>query len=95
MARRPNASAMDDMAIPKAKARDAVPFAPSTEPAAPSAKPEAAAPYKATSLTIRLGPEDYAALRGYCGQEEQKLGRRVSHQEVMVRGLRALIKARR
>ncbi len=88
MAKRPDASAMDNMAIPKAAARSAVPFAPSAEPAAPS-------PYKPTSLTIRLDGEQYAALRGYCQEEEARTGRRVSHQEVMVRGLMKLIEERR
>ena len=88
MPKRPSGN-MDAMAIPKAEARSAVPFAPSAEPKTGQS------PYKPTSLTIRLDGEQYAALRGYCQEEEGRTGRRVSHQEVMVRGLMALIEAAR
>ena len=75
---------MDKLGIPKAAAAAAVPFA---KPPAP----EPAPPGSGKSLTVKLEAEDYWALRDYCTQQERATGQRVTHQQVMVAGLRALL----
>lgn len=80
---------MGSLGIPKAAASAAVPFASSSQPPAQSA--EAGAPGK--SLTVKLDGADYWALRDYCTAREKATGQRVTHQQVMVEALRALLKA--
>jgi len=75
---------MDRLSIPKAAASAAVPFAGS-----PSAEPAPLAGGK--SLTVKLDASDYWALRDYCTQQERASGQRVTHQQVMVTALRALL----
>ena len=86
MSKKPDLGAM---AMPKAKAAATVPFSDGdpTAAAVPSAEP---AP-SAKSLTIKLEGPLYAALRSYCHQKEVERGQRVTHQEVMVEGLRKLL----
>jgi hypothetical protein len=76
---------MEKLGIPKATAAAAVPFAkpPATAPAPPAGVGK--------SLTVKLEAEDYWALRDYCTQQERATGQRVTHQQVMVAGLRALL----
>jgi hypothetical protein len=79
---------MDKLGIPKAAAAAAVPFAkpPAPEPARPVGNGK--------SLTVKLEAEDYWALRDYCLQQERATGQRVTHQQVMVNALRALLEQR-
>lgn len=72
------------MTITKAKAGATVPF----EQAAPSRPSTSGAP---VSLTIKLGPSTYAALRQYCHAKEMERGKRVTHQEVAVTAIQALL----
>lgn len=72
------------MAITKAKAGATVPF----EQAAPSTPSGGGAP---VSLTIKLDGPTYAALRKYCHEKEMERGKRVTHQEVAVTAMRALL----
>jgi hypothetical protein len=76
---------MDKLGIPKAKAAAAVPFAkpPSPEPPPPLGSDK--------SLTVKLTAADYWALREYCIQQERVTGRKVTHQQVMVAALQALL----
>ena len=75
---------MDKLGIPKAAAAAAVPFAKaqSQEPAPPGG---------GKSLTVKLDGPDYWALRDYCIQQERATGKRVTHQQVMVAALQALL----
>jgi hypothetical protein len=75
----------DKLGVPKAAA--AVPFAklPASEPAPPGS---------GKSLTVKLEAADYWALRDYCMQQERATGKRVTHQQVMVAALRALLRQR-
>jgi hypothetical protein len=75
---------MDRLSIPKAAASAAVPFA-------PPPSPEPAPPGGGKSLTVKLEATDYWALRDYCTQQERATGQRVTHQQVMVTALRALL----
>ena len=43
------------------------------------------------SLTVKLEPAVYARLRHYCYTREQALGRKLTHQDVMVRALDELL----
>lgn len=73
--------AMDKLGKPKAAA---VPFAksPSSDPVPPGGD---------KSLTVKLEAADYWALRDYCTRRERATGRRVTHQQVMVAALRAIL----
>jgi hypothetical protein len=74
---------MDKLAISKAAALAAVPFAkPGSE------KLAALAGGLSKSLTVKLDAADYWALRDFCTKRERETGQRVTHQEVMVMGLR-------
>ncbi len=75
---------MDKLGIPKAAAAAAVPFA---KPAAPEPVP----PGNGKSLTVKLEAADYWALRDHCIQQERATGQRVTHQQIMVEALRALL----
>jgi hypothetical protein len=77
---------MDKLDIPKAAAAAAVPFA---KP--PAATQEPAPLGSGKSLTVKLEAADYWALRDYCTQQERATGQRVTHQQVMVAGLLALL----
>jgi hypothetical protein len=70
----------------------ATPSAPADAPAAPPAALPAptGAP---TALTVKLPPELYRRLRRYCLDREEATGRRVTHQDVMVAALVALLPA--
>jgi hypothetical protein len=70
---------IDKLSIPKAKAAAAVPFAAESTPGGTK------------SLTVRLSHADYWALRDYCAQHERQTGERLTHQDVMVRGLHGLL----
>lgn len=70
------------MAISKAKAGATVPFQdPASSQASGSPK----------SLTIKLDGPTYAALRLYCHEREMERGKRVTHQEVAVAAIQALL----
>jgi len=76
---------MDKLGIPKAAAAAAIPFSkppPALEPAPLGS---------GKSLTVKLEAADYWALRDYCTQQERATGQRVTHQQVMVNALRALL----
>jgi hypothetical protein len=75
---------MGKLEIPKATAAAAVPFA---KPLTPEPTPLGSG----KSLTVKLEAADYWALRDYCTQQERATGQRVTHQQVMVAGLRALL----
>ena len=75
---------MDRLSIPKAAASAAVPFA-----GAPSPEPTPLGSGK--SLTVKLEATDYWALHDYCTQQERATGKRVTHQQVMVTALQALL----
>lgn len=75
---------MDRLSIPKAAAAAAVPFA-GTPP------PDQAPPGGGKSLTVKLEAADYWALRDYCIRQERTTGKRVTHQQVMVTALQALL----
>ena len=77
---------MDRLSIRKAAASAAVPFAraePAAAPAPPAGGPK--------SLTVKLEAADYWALRDFCAQQERQTGKRVTHQDVMVRALHELL----
>jgi hypothetical protein len=42
-------------------------------------------------LTVKLDAADYWALRDFCAKRGRETGQRVTHQEVMVMGLRELL----
>jgi len=77
------------MMISKGKAAEAMPFA-SSAAIPPAAPPMTGAP---KSLTVKLDGDLYAALRTYCYEQERATGARMTHQEVMVTALRALLSA--
>ena len=80
---------MGTLGIPKSQASAAVPFASPAQPAVPSTEAGPAG----KSLTVKLDGADYWALRDYCIAREKATGTRVTHQQVMVEGLRALLRA--
>jgi hypothetical protein len=82
---------MDKLGIPKAAAAAAVPFAKPPTPE-PALNPPVVGSGK--SLTVKLEAADYWALRDYCTQQERATGQRVTHQQVMVNALRALLEQR-
>jgi hypothetical protein len=69
---------LGDMQIGKAKAAETVPFA-TTAPASVAGPPK--------GLTVKLDGEQYAALRAYAYERERTTGKRLTHQEIMVRAL--------
>jgi hypothetical protein len=73
----------------------ATPSAPADAPAAPpAALPALPAPTGApTAFTVKLSPDLYRRLRRYCLDREEATGRRVTHQDVMVAALVALLPA--
>ena len=73
------------MAISKAQAADAKPFAAAPPPAATGA---------GSSLTIKLDAAMYAALREFCYARERATGKRATHQQIMVEALREFLTAR-
>ena len=86
MARKPTAD-MDDLAISKGAAAQAVPFKGTEEPAVAAGQPK--------GLTIKLDAPLYAELRRYCFKMEQASGTRVTHQAVMVQALREMLERER
>lgn len=69
----------------------APPPAPEHSPTAPTRASETARPVQdgggAKALTVKLDGAAYRRLRRYCQDQEDVLGRRVTHQEVMVEAL--------
>ena len=61
------------------------PAAQPPQPPAPAGAP--------TALTVKLPPDLYRRLRRYCLEREEAMGRRVTHQDVMVQALVALLPA--
>ncbi len=90
MVRAPKAD-LGTMAITKAKAAETAPFA--TPPAAPVAAPIMPVSGGPKSLTVKLEADLYAELRAHCFERERATGSRVTHQQVMVEALRALLDA--
>jgi hypothetical protein len=83
MARKPDGD-LGTMAISKTQAAGAVPFA--------AAQPgQGASGGGVKSLTVKLDGPLYAELRAYSFERERALGKRVSHQEIMVQALRAFL----
>jgi len=82
---------MEKLAISKTAASGAVPFTKSPTPE-PAQRTVPAGGQK--SLTVKLDADDYWALRDYCAQQERKTGQRVTHQQVLVMGLRELLNRR-
>jgi hypothetical protein len=68
------------MAISKATAADAKPFAAPPPPPATGA---------GSSLTIKLDAATYAALREFCYARERATGKRATHQQVVLEMIRA------
>jgi hypothetical protein len=79
MSKRPEGD-LGSMAISKAKAASAVPFAEAPSPG-----------YGVKSLTVKLDAGLYALLREHCFAQEKATGKRISHQDVMVAALRMLL----
>jgi hypothetical protein len=73
------------MAISKVKAADMVPFG----VAADIMPTPASLPAK--SLTVKLDGTLYAELRDYCHGQEKATGSKLTHQQVMVEALKALL----
>lgn len=71
------------MAISKAKAVEAVPFSTGSQatPIGGGVK----------SLTVKLEADTYAALRAYCYEQERSTGTKLTHQQVMVRAIKAFL----
>ena len=59
---------------------------------APSAPEATAHKGYAHTLSLRLTSDDYRALRRYVAQQEEKTGRRTSHQALLERLLRDFLK---
>jgi hypothetical protein len=86
MAKKP-AGDLGSMAISKAKAAAARPFA-TGQPAA------AVSGGSVKSLTVKLDGVTYAALRAYCYEQERVAGSRLTHQQVMVEALKTFLAGR-
>jgi hypothetical protein len=78
---------LGSMAISKATAAQTVPFGAPT-PVAPVAARD-------KSLTVKLDPDLYTRLRDYCYAQERSTGKKLSHQDAMVMGLKMLLDAPR
>ncbi len=87
MPRKP-AGDLGSMAISKAKAAAARPFA--------TGQPAAADVSRGSvkSLTVKLDGGTYAALRAYCYEQERVAGSRLTHQQVMVEALKTFLAGR-
>jgi hypothetical protein len=79
--------AVEAPAAPQAPAVAALP-PPAAQPPRPPA--QTGAP---TALTVKLPPDLYRKLRRHCLERKEATGRRVTHQEVMVQALVALLPA--
>jgi acyl transferase domain-containing protein len=88
MAKKPIAD-MAILGVSKEQAAQAVPFA---APPRPVTQATVGLP---KSLTIKLNPETYAALRAYCYEQERATGSRVTHQAVMVQALEEMLTRRK
>ncbi len=76
------------MAISKARAADTVPFSKPT-PELARETPPSARPSK--SLTVKLDGDTYEELRDYCHRQEKVTGRRLTHQDVMLRAAKEFL----
>ena len=77
------------MMVSKGTAAQAAPHQPLPEPAkAPAAAPRSR---ETKALTVKLDGELYQRLRMLVRQREDSTGQRVSHQDVMVEGLLAIL----
>ena len=86
---------LGSMALTKAKAAGTVPFSAAEAPPTVRQPPPPPTAGESKSLTIKLSAADYARLRDLCIERERELGRRVTHQEVMVEAFHALLGNRR
>jgi hypothetical protein len=85
MARKP-AGDLGSMAISKAAAADAKPFA-AREPTIGAGGVK--------SLTVKLDASTYAALREYCYAQERATGHRATHQQVVVEMIKTALVGRK
>lgn len=88
MSRRP-AGDLGALIVSKDAAAGAVPFAAAPTPGPLPSAPAAGGMPK--SLTVKLDAAAYAKLRAYCFAQELATGRRLTHQEIMVRALDELL----
>ena len=79
---------LGSMAISKAKAAAARPFATGQPAAADSVG-------SVKSLTVKLDGGTYAELRAYCYEQERIAGSKLTHQQVMVEALKAFLAERK
>jgi hypothetical protein len=84
MAKRPEGD-LGSMAISKAKAVETVPFGSAPQPA------PVTGPAATKSLTVKLEVPLYYEMKEFCHKREVSTGRRLSHQDAMIEGLRMLL----
>ena len=84
MARKP-AGDLGVMTISKRKAADAVPFG------TDAAQTPQARTIGAKSLTVKVDGDLYAELLDYCHEQQKATGSKLTHQQVMVEGLRRVL----